>query len=96
MKKSFIVDTNVILDSPDCIEKLKNGEENNIYLPKEVINELDGLKKDPALNNRVSRAVDKLLEYKDQVKLLQKLADHSYSNKEGFLLFWYLRFVQKL
>ena len=34
---------------------------------------LDGLKKDQKLSNRVSRAIDKLLEYKDQVKLLQNV-----------------------
>lgn len=83
--KNFCVDTCVLLDEENAIEILINGKDNNIkntvYIPYTVLSELDGLKKDQKLCNRVSRAVDKLLEYKDQVKLLQKLADSSYGNK---------------
>jgi len=41
-KKNFVLDTNVILHDYDCI---KNFEENDIYLPIVVIEELDRFKK---------------------------------------------------
>ncbi|NDV65783.1 PhoH family protein [Bacteroides sp. 224] len=41
-KKNFVLDTNVILHDYDC---LKNFEENDIYLPIVVIEELDKFKK---------------------------------------------------
>ena len=85
MIKHYCVDTNILLDEENAIEILINGKDggdvNICYVPYTVLSELDGLKKDQKLCNRVSRAVDKLLEYKDQVKLLQKLADSSYGNK---------------
>jgi PhoH-like ATPase len=85
MIKHYCVDTNILLDEENAIEILINGKDggntNVVYVPYTVLSELDGLKKDQKLCNRVSRAVDKLLEYKDQVKLLQKLADSSYGNK---------------
>lgn len=44
MKKNYIVDTNVLLDNPDCIKILRNGEENEIYIPYIVLLELQKLK----------------------------------------------------
>ncbi|HJD75441.1 MAG TPA: PIN domain-containing protein, partial [Bacteroides reticulotermitis] len=41
-KKNFVIDTNVILHDYDC---LKNFEENDIYLPIVVLEELDKFKK---------------------------------------------------
>ena len=41
-KKNFVLDTNVILHDYNC---LKNFEENDIYLPIVVLEELDGFKK---------------------------------------------------
>lgn len=41
MRKNFVLDTNVLIHNPNCIEKF---EENNIYIPYPVIEELDGLK----------------------------------------------------
>ena len=41
-KKNFILDTNVILHDSDC---LKNFQENDIYLPIVVFEELDKFKK---------------------------------------------------
>ena len=85
MQKIFAVDTCVLIEEENAIEILINGKDggdiNVVYLPYTVLVELDGLKKDPALAHRVSRAVNKILEYKEQVKVLQKLSDSSYNNK---------------
>lgn len=42
MKKNFVLDTNVILHDYNC---LRNFEENDIYLPIVVLEELDKFKK---------------------------------------------------
>lgn len=60
--KKFILDTNVIISDPNCIRKF---EENEIYIPLVVIQELDKLKKgqdEKARNARMfSRTIDKLM-----------------------------------
>ena len=60
--KKFILDTNVIISDPYCIRKF---EENEIYIPLVVIEELDKLKKgqdEKARNARMfSRTIDKLM-----------------------------------
>lgn len=43
-RKNFVLDTNVLVHDPQCIEKF---EENNIYICSTVIEELDGLKSRP-------------------------------------------------
>lgn len=44
MRKNYVLDTNVLIHNPNCIEKF---EENNIYIPYPVIEELDGNKSAP-------------------------------------------------
>lgn len=44
MRKNFVLDTNILIHNPNC---LTTFEENNIYIPYPVIEELDGLKKAP-------------------------------------------------
>lgn len=60
--KKFILDTNVIISDPQCINKF---EEHEIYIPLVVIGELDRLKKgqdEKARNARMfSRTIDKLM-----------------------------------
>lgn len=41
MRKNFVLDTNIIVHDANCLNKF---EENNIYIPYPVIEELDGLK----------------------------------------------------
>jgi len=60
MKKNYIVDTNVLLDNPDSIEILINGEENNVYIPYTVLLELDKLKKNEKLSHIISEIITKL------------------------------------
>lgn len=62
MPKNYVIDTSVLLDNPKCIEILRNGSQNEIYLPYTVVLELDGLKHDKRLAPIVSRAVDEIEE----------------------------------
>lgn len=60
MAKNYIIDTNIFLNDPNCIEILRNNNENNVFIPRRVLLELDGLKNDMKLNHLVSRAVKKI------------------------------------
>ena len=60
MKKNYIVDTNILLHNPDSIDILINGEENDIYIPYNVIVELDKLKKDNKLSHIIPEIINKL------------------------------------
>lgn len=44
MKKNYVLDTNILIHNPHCLKKF---EENDIYIPSVVIEELDRLKKNP-------------------------------------------------
>ena len=56
MHKTYILDTNILLEDPNAISILRNGSENKIIIPRVVLLELDNLKKS---NKRhlVSKAV---------------------------------------
>lgn len=66
MKKNYVLDTNVLIHNPNCLEKF---EENNIYIPFPVIEELDGLKTRPGevgFNAReVTRIIKEMRQNKD-------------------------------
>lgn len=55
-KKNYFIDTNVIIENPACVETLRNGRQNNVYVPKNVLFELDNLKKDPSIAHVANRA----------------------------------------
>ena len=61
-QKHFVLDTNVLIENPKCIAALRNGQENQIYIPYTVLTELDGLKKDPRIGHIVSQAVRFILD----------------------------------
>jgi PhoH-like ATPase len=56
-KKNFVIDTNVILHDYNC---LKNFQENDIYLPIVVLEELDNSRKvmSRLISMRVSSSVN--------------------------------------
>lgn len=68
MKKTYVIDTNVLLEDDNCIEVLRNGQENNIVIPYKVIEELNGLRKDPKKRELVLRAVSAILKNFDGVQ----------------------------
>jgi len=73
LKKKYILDTNVLIDDPLSIETLRNGIENEIYIPKTVIDELDGLKKNASKRPQVLRVLDELEKHKDYIQILDTL-----------------------
>jgi PhoH-like ATPase len=80
-EKHFIVDTNVLLEDPNALFKLRNGNENSIYLPYHVLLELNKLKKDDRLGHTVAEVVHNLSSYPDQFKILKtKTISKSFSN----------------
>jgi PhoH-like ATPase len=60
-KKNYVLDTNVLIENPNCIKILRNGQENNIFIPYTVITELDKLKKDQRLGPVVAQAIHTIL-----------------------------------
>lgn len=69
MRKCYILDTNVLIENPKAVEILRNGEENEIFLPYSVILELDRLKRRPHLTHIVSNISDNLLD--DKVTIIK-------------------------
>ena len=49
MRKTFVLDTNVLLHDPAALTRF---EDNNILIPIEVVEEIDRFKRDPAEKGR--------------------------------------------
>jgi len=47
-KKNYVLDTNVLIENPLSVVKLRNGVENAIHIPYHVLMELENLKKLPS------------------------------------------------
>lgn len=71
MQKAYILDSSVLLEDANCIEILKNGEENLIYIPHEVLLEIDGLKKNSQKGHLAREAISKLYEFRDFIEILE-------------------------
>lgn len=68
MKKTYVIDTNVLIQSPNAIEKF---EDNEVVIPLVVVEELDCLKKADGEKGANARAVVRLLEkYRNEGNLL--------------------------
>lgn len=68
--KAYIVDTNVLLDDPAALFKLRNGNENNVFIPYHVLLELNKFKKDPRLGHIVAKVIGHLSDHPDQFTIL--------------------------
>jgi PhoH-like ATPase len=68
--KAYIIDTNVLLDDPAALFKLRNGNENNVFIPYHVLLELNKFKKDPRLGHIVAKVIGYLSDHPDQVTIL--------------------------
>ena len=79
MNKYYILDTSVLIDTPECLEILRN-DENEIFIPYSVVLELDRLKRKPDLSYIVS-SIGHLLERDENVRYI-KHADVSYTTDE--------------
>ncbi len=69
MKKNYIVDTNVLIDNPNSLQILRNGEENEIFLSLYVILELDHLKTHKKIGGSVREAIQNIIECKDWINI---------------------------
>ena len=69
MRKTFVLDTNVLLHDPAALTRF---EDNNILIPIEVVEEIDRFKRDPAEKGRNARQVSRLL---DGLRAQGNLAD---------------------
>lgn len=68
--KSYVVDTNVLLDDPNALFKLRNGKENRVFIPYHVLLELNKFKKDPRLGHIVAKVIRHLSDNPDQFTIL--------------------------
>jgi PhoH-like ATPase len=69
--KAYILDTNVLLDDPNALFKLRNGDENHVFVPFHVLMELNKFKKDPRLGHIVGKVIQHLSAHPDQFTVLQ-------------------------
>lgn len=70
-RKNYILDTNVLIENPLSILSLRNGDDNNIYIPYHVLIELNQLKTNNRLRHIVAKVVDVLLENKDSITFIR-------------------------
>jgi PhoH-like ATPase len=70
-RKTFIIDTNVLLHDPNSISKFKN---NDVVIPLAVIEELDGMKR---LSDELGKNARQVIRYIDSLKFLNKGELHS-------------------
>jgi hypothetical protein len=59
MRKTFVLDTNVLLHDPQALTRF---EDNQVVVPIEVVEEIDRFKRDPSEKGRNARQVSRLLD----------------------------------
>jgi PhoH-like ATPase len=69
MRKTFVLDTNVLLHDPMALTRF---QDNNVVVPIEVVEEIDRFKRDPSEKGRNARQVSRLL---DDLRERGNLAD---------------------
>ncbi len=69
--KNYVVDTNVLLDDPASLKRLRNGSENRVFIPYHVLMELNKFKKNPKHGHTVARVIRYLCDHPDSAVLLQ-------------------------
>jgi PhoH-like ATPase len=87
-QKNYIIDTNVLLEDPNSLVKLRNGNENSIFIPYHVLLELNKIKKDPKLRHIVARVIEYLVQNPDAFKVLNagSIADPFVNLVDNFIL----------
>jgi PhoH-like ATPase len=85
MRKSYVLDTNVLIENPESIKIFRNGEENEVFIPYTVLLELDRLKRRSDLSHIISE-ISRALESERYIHYL-KMPDYIYngSNDEVIL-----------
>lgn len=86
MKKKYVLDTNVLIDNSEAITILRNGVENEIFIPEIVISELDNLKKNPRLSGNVSQIIDTLFQEEDHYTIIKCTKTEKCKNNDDIIL----------
>jgi PhoH-like ATPase len=86
--KAYVVDTNVLLDDPNALFRLRNGNQNRVFIPYHVLLELNKFKKDPRLGHIVAKVVHYLSDHPDQFTILstQNVAAHFAQQVDSHIL----------
>ena len=72
MKKNYVLDTNILIHNPEAINKF---EDNNVWIPHTVVEELDGLKTEKGETGYAAREAIRLLtEYRSKGNLKDGVA----------------------
>ncbi len=72
--KDYVVDTNVLLEDPHCLLKLRNGDQNRVFIPHHVLLELNHLRKHPRHRHVVGRVVEQLMADPEAFQVLDTAA----------------------
>lgn len=70
-RKNYILDTNVLIENPNSVQALRNGNENSIFIPYHVLMELETLKNTPKLRHIVSKVITNLIENRDNITFIR-------------------------
>ncbi|WP_303720976.1 PhoH family protein [Malonomonas rubra] len=92
MKKTYVLDTNVLLHDPQALFKF---EENNVVVPLTVIEEIDRFKKEQSETGRNARQISRMI---DGFRLQSKLIDGVSLEGGGIfsVAIYHERFLDKL
>ena len=70
-KKNYVLDTNVLIENPNSVLALRNGNENNIFIPYHVLMELETLKNTPKLRHIVSKVISNLIDNRENITFIR-------------------------
>ncbi len=80
-RKNYVIDTNVLIENPNSVLALRNGTENNIFIPYHVLMELETLKNTPKLRHIVSKVISTLIENREHITFIRNDgADSPFTN----------------
>ena len=74
MQKNYVIDTNCAIDDPSILDVLQNGEENQVYIPWTVIQELDHLKTQAKKRHKVYEVIRNIEVSNNNVHILKNKA----------------------
>ncbi|MFO8083253.1 MAG: PIN domain-containing protein, partial [Desulfobacterales bacterium] len=86
--KNYVIDTNVLLEDPGSLLKLRNGNENNVFIPYHVLLELSKFKKDPKLGYIVAKVISLLNDHSEHYSIFKTkvVADAFTKLVDGYIL----------
>jgi len=86
-KKRFIIDTNVLLEDDNCIERLYGDGDNIIVITDTALMELDKLKSDDRVGHLARRVINKIYENEDKILFTKYRRNISTDNNDKKILY---------